>query len=77
MTVDCPKLGSENPLTTKWWTPKNILVLHNEWLGIGEPNNSVDEWGEPIDFTVEEILDMPVLSDEDLFETDEEFADLF
>ena len=36
-----------------------------------------DEWGEPIDFTVEEILDMPVLSDDDLFETDEEFANLF
>lgn len=54
---------------------------------IGEPNNSVDEWGEPIDFTVEEMLDMPTvsdlqsedynISDDDLFETDEEFANLF
>lgn len=37
----------------------------------------IDNWGEVIDFSVEEILDMPVLSDEDLFETDEEFANLF
>ena len=42
-----------------------------------QSEGSNDEWGEPIDFTVEEILDMPVLSDEDLFETDEEFANLF
>lgn len=41
------------------------------------PNGEKDNWGEVIDFSVEEILDMPVLSDEDLFETDEEFANLF
>lgn len=56
---------------------KREVSIFEQFDFIGEPNNSVDEWGEPIDFTVEEMLDMPVLSDDDLFETDEEFANLF
>ena len=37
---------------------------------IGQSNNFTDQWGKPIDFTVEEILDMPIISDDDLWETD-------
>lgn len=48
-----------------------------EQFGFLQSEGSNDNWGEQIDFTVEEILDMPVLSDADLFETDEEFANLF
>lgn len=56
---------------------------------IGEPNNSDDQWGEPdpmIDFTIEEILEMPIMTErvtdgtgsEDMsWLDDEEFADLF
>lgn len=56
---------------------------------IGEPNKSVDQWGEPdpmINFTIEEILEMPTMTErvtdgtgsEDMsWLDDEEFADLF
>lgn len=57
-----------------------------DFIRCGESATS-DNWGEPIDFTVEEMLDMVTvsdlqsedynISDEDLFETDEEFANLF
>lgn len=56
---------------------------------IGKSNNSDDQWGEPdpmIDFTIEEILEMPIRTErvtdgtgsEDMsWLEDEEFADLF
>ena len=37
---------------------------------IGEPKVSDDYWGEVIDFSVEEILELPTISDSDLFETE-------
>ena len=49
---------------------KRDVSIFDQFDFIGEPNNSVDQWGEPIDFTVEEILDMPIISDDDLWETD-------
>lgn len=67
----------------------DLSVFEDYMSDFCEPNNSDDQWGEPdpiIDFTIEEILEMPIMTErvtdgtgsEDMsWLDDEEFADLF